>query len=428
MCFPRYREAGAVPGTQSCPLTASTAKGGMATYFCTSSSGVSRIERYCSTVPKNLGACESTPHPIAIGTANKSLAETDLEGADGLLSLKRFYNSSEAAGQGEMLGGAWRSGFESKVVASSEGASVYRPDGRIFHFSGRGSAYVADGDVNDTLVRVSGTPGGWHYVDMSAGRVEAYDTAGRLTRLTRHDGRSLTLTYSTADTPAEIAPGADYLIAVTDPFGRALRFYYDDSKRLRAAVDASGHAYGYAYDANANLAAVSTPDGHHKTYSYNESTQTGGEHLPGALTGIADSTHGRVASYSYAQGRATGELRLADAGTPVDNYQIVYDRYTGYDEGSGATHASGQSTVIDPLGTRRVHTFAQVLGVTRGTGVSQPGGSGCAASSSHVAYDARGNVSRRDDFNEHRSCMAYDARNRESLRSKACTRTPIAVQ
>lgn len=414
VCFPRFRDTGAIPGTKSCQLTASTASIGLGSFYCTA--GISYIEEYCGTIPKDLGHCESTPHPIGIGTANKSLVEEDLRGIDGFLQLKRYYNSSAAAGPGEMFGDVWRSNFEAKVVEGGARASVYRPDGRIIFFTFRRGSLVPDDDISDTLVAQTEPYKGWRYTDSTAGWTEEYDAAGRLQAITRRDGRRLTLGYSTADTPSTTAPGAGYLIAVTDPFGRSLRYSYDESKKLRAVVDPAGNAFGFKYDDSGNLAAVSFPDGHQRLYAYNESSHTGGNSLPGALTGISDDSRGRLATYVYAGGRAVSEHLTGQAGAPVEAYSIAYDRFVGFDESTEETFQIGQSTVTDPLGSQRVYSFAQVLGVTRGTGVSQPGGSGCAAASSQIAYDARGNVARRDDFNQHRTCMAHDDKNRESAR------------
>ena len=63
-----------------------------------------------------------------------------------------------------------------------------------------------------------------------------------------------------------------------------------------------------------------------------------------------------------------------------------------------------------PNGSEVGLTATAVLGVDstqgslRSAGFSQPAGSGCAASSSAIAYDANGNKASEDDFNGHRSC------------------------
>jgi YD repeat-containing protein len=57
---------------------------------------------------------------------------------------------------------------------------------------------------------------------------------------------------------------------------------------------------------------------------------------------------------------------------------------------------------------------------------SQPAGSGCSASTSHLAYGANGNVASEDDFNGNRVCHAHDlARNLETARVEGLANTAI---
>lgn len=65
-----------------------------------------------------------------------------------------------------------------------------------------------------------------------------------------------------------------------------------------------------------------------------------------------------------------------------------------------------------------------VNGLPMMTSQSQPAGSGCAASSSSMEYDANGNVSRRDDFNGKRQCHSHDlGRNLEVIRVEGLEQT-----
>ncbi|MBW8364699.1 MAG: RHS domain-containing protein [Rhizobium sp.] len=162
----------------------------------------------------------------------------------------------------------------------------------------------------------------------------------------------------------------------------------------------TGGTITYGYDAQNNLISVQYPDGKTKTYLYENPI------FPHALTGIVDENGDRYAIYRYdSQGRADDE----DHGGSVDHYNLAY-----------TTDASGtpvSTTVTDPLSTQRTYNFQTILGVVKSTGVSQPGGSGCSASSSAITYDPNGNVASRADFNGHKTCYAYDlARNLETAR------------
>jgi YD repeat-containing protein len=419
VCFPLYRATGAVPGTPTCPLTASTASVGLGNTQCTANFGAtSSIPRYCGTVTKDLGKCPATPYPISLGTANKTLVDTDYK-HDGLLSFTRRYNSTPAAATGTTIGRSWRWAFESRVLTTSTGAAVYRPDGRIVYFTQGATSFTADTDVNDQLLRqpATGTLTGWRFHDQSRGHIEVYDASGRLTRVTRTDGRSLALTRSTSATSTSVAPGPDYVIGVVDDFGRGLSFIYNASGQAVRLTVPDGTTVAFGYDASGNLNKVTYPDGRIKTYHYNEAAFNASVSQRYALTGITDESGTRTTNYFYdAKGRAVREQLLAQSGVPVNEYNISYDSFVGFDATSGNVVTTGQSTMRDPLGSQYTYTFSAIQGATRVIGASKPGGAGCLATSNALSYDANGNVALRDDFNGSRECKAYDlTRNLETV-------------
>src|SRR4029450_5165238 len=84
------------------------------------------------------------------------------------------------------------------------------------------------------------------------------------------------------------------------------------------------------------------------------------------------------------------------------------------------------ATVSDPLLTQRTFTFANLLGVNRLPGVSQPAGAGSAAASRGLTYDAQANVTSRTDFNHNKICYAYDlSRNLETKRVEGLTSSAV---
>ena len=150
------------------------------------------------------------------------------------------------------------------------------------------------------------------------------------------------------------------------------------------------------YDAANNLTSVTYPDNKVRTYHYEDSR------FPNNLTGITDENGNRYATWSYdAQGRAITSEHAGGA----DKVTLTYN--------------TGNTVVTDAIGTARTKNLTTVLGVVKSTGSSQPGGSGCGASSSALSYDGNGNVSSRKDFNGYLTSYSYDlTRNLETQRKE----------
>jgi YD repeat-containing protein len=430
LCFPLYRAIGAIPGTPECPRTAATADVGLGTFACTASSGATiHIPRYCGTPPKELAPCASTANPIAIGTANKWLKEVDaLEDTDSP-ALTRHYNSSAMAHPGRMHGRYWRSGFETSVRLTSAGAAVTRPDGRTIYFTQTSGVYRPDADINDRLTRIpaTGTQTGWLYTDAALGTTGQYDfTTLLMTRLTYANGQSYSLTYSTATTPVNVAPAADYLIAVTNHLGRTLNITYDSATRLANKVTLpDGSAITYAYNSDKLLTQATYADATFRKYAYNEAAFNGGTNQPHLLTGIVDENASRYINYLYnAQGQAVAEQLLAQPGSPIGLNTLSYESMVGYNSATQSSSTTGRTVLTDALGSQYAYSFAAIQGVARVIAVSQPGGAGCAAASSAISYDANGNKASEDDFNGKRVCYVHDpARNLPSVRVEGLANT-----
>ncbi|NOT12104.1 MAG: hypothetical protein HOP23_09785, partial [Methylococcaceae bacterium] len=128
---------------------------------------------------------------------------------------------------------------------------------------------------------------------------------------------------------------------------------------------------------------------------------------PNALTGIIDENGVRYATYKY---DANGKAISSEHAGGVEKYSMAFS-------------ADGRSTAItDPLGSVRTTHFATILGVVKPTGTDQPGGSGCAAASNNITYDANGNIASRTDFNGHRTNVVFDlVRNLETSRTEGLT-------
>lgn len=417
ICFPLYRKAGAIPGTGiTCDLTASTANVGLGNFFCTAEPD--RIERYCGTlaVPNSCGKGTSPDvgHPIDTSNGNKHLTERDFTGS-GLFPLvfERYYNSSPFHVQDGALGKTWRSNWDRVIQRNNKVARAIRPDGTIFYYALIGTKWVTKADITDSLVEINDATGrtsGWKLHSAEDDIDEAYDAKGKLLSVSARNGQKHTVTLSAISTPRAIAPAPGYPIQVADTFGRTLTFTWDSSGRLSTMKDAVGTVYTYEYDASSRLTKVTFADGAdtpgarlERIFLYNEQTLTDNTILPNALTGIVDENGTRFASYSY---DASGAAVQTSYASGVDQYAVSYN--------------GTQSTVTDPRGSDRIYTFAKVLGAPRLTGISQPGGAGCSASSSKITYDGNGNVASRTDFNGIKTAYTYDLnRNLETTRTEA---------
>ena len=385
--------------------------------------------------PKNAGPCCSpggplfVGNPINAGTGNKYQIETDYSAAGSFpLTFQRHYNSVQGIALARVgnrwlpsarLGNRWRSTYDRAITlqggTASDLATAYvdRPDGRTRFFNytaggvavpltyaAGGAVWTPDADIDDRLVRNadgSGNTIGWLYIVANDDSTESYGASGDLLSITDRAGRTQTLTYSDATISVSIAPGAGYPIVVTDYVGRQMHFTYDARGRQNSLTDIAGRLFQFSYDAAGNLVYVAFPDGTTRSYVYNEAANTSGTNLPAALTGIVDQNRARFVTFKY---DTLGRAYSSEHGGGVDRYTIDF----------------AHNQVTDPLLVTRSYSFTPILGVTKGAGVSQPCNT-CDNGSNFVTYDSSGNVSSRTDFNDKKTCYAYDlSRNLETAR------------
>ncbi|AEM50359.1 RHS repeat-associated core domain-containing protein [Stenotrophomonas maltophilia] len=233
--------------------------------------------------------------PINTSTGNFYRQETDFESPSGLM-FRRFYNSSPRA-PGSSLGPQWRHLFDRRleVLASNTGAAgeytfirAIRPDGSSERFTRTSSGWTVDADVADVLVdREAGTG---YALQLAANRqTEIYDATGLLKEVYDAAGKKLlSLQYSDATTPADVAPVAGLLLTVGDASGRTLRFKYDVSSRLTTMMLPDGASQTFGYNPAGQLASVTYPDATSKGYIYNETANSPTVAGTSFLTGIVD--------------------------------------------------------------------------------------------------------------------------------------------
>jgi YD repeat-containing protein len=334
-------------------------------------------------------------NPIHSGTGNKTQQIEDYSDSGAFLTLTRSYNSTSTEDNG--IGIGWNFNWKEYAVSQAPTyAYVTRPGGKKYLFKLNVATWIPDADVTDQLQRVADANNattGWRYLT-AEGDIEVYDASGNLVSLTNRVGQTWTLTRTGTT------------MSVADPFGHTLVFGYD-AQNNRTVTSPNGGIYTYRKDSNNNLASIAYPDGTTQQYLYEDAR------FPHSLTGIIDENGNRYASWSYdAKGKANASW----------HGDTLYADKTSL---SYVTDANGNpvtTTVTDALNTARIYNFQTILGVVKSTGQSQPGGSGCGASSSAVTYDANGNVASRTDFNGNRTDYSYDlSRNLETSRTEGLT-------
>ncbi len=367
--------------------------------------------------------CESVGNPINPAQGNKTLVEVDFRSpkVDGL-TVVRYYNNAgfyrgtpSGTPSTPTAADFWRTSYDRRLfpIANrpSTIASVQREDGSVQYFSPTGQElHNISGGANrlDKLVDAGGTTVGWRYTTASKD-VELYDAAGALQSIALHTGMMHTLAYSNASTPPAVAPYPGLLIGVTDSLGRAISFTYDAQGRRATLVDPLGQQYVYSYDGVGNLWKVTYPDLTTRTYVYGEAVNncSGGGGCSYALmrwtlTGIVDENGKRYATYVY---NSTG--------------RAVRSVHAGGADGVGVAYSTNKATITDALGTIRTTTYQDVSGVIKTAVIAQPCVTpGCAGTVTRTfTYDNYGNVASQTDFNNKKTCYAYDTtRNLETAR------------
>ncbi|WP_439535383.1 DUF6531 domain-containing protein [Methyloversatilis sp.] len=428
------------------PLCASTESFSYSTGLC-----VPHASEAASSSKKSGVSCPSLSNPVALGSGNKFLRQQDIQ--SGPIDFSRTYNSlSTRAGYTELitgspsvvmpLGAGWTFDYQQQIRLPSSSTTTawsIREGGRVLTFQLSGSTWNAEADVSDRLIELKNSSGvrtGWRYWDAAEERAETFDALGKLESVRERDGTVRTVTYSdgtdgsvsgnggfvldASGNPTTTVLPAGRLLRVQDSQGQKLTFGHDVSGRIVKVTNSAAQSVRYGYDAANQLTTVTYPDSTVRTYHYNEAAHTGGANLPGALTGITDENGARFATYEYnSDGRAIGESLAGGADAATLAYTQNINRNVT------------QTVVTDALGTARTYSFATQFGVTRSTGVSQPGGPGCGAASSAITYDGNANVASRTDFAGNKTCYGNDlARNLETVRveglgaADACPATP----
>ncbi|MCE4353561.1 polymorphic toxin type 34 domain-containing protein [Xanthomonas hortorum] len=340
--------------------------------------------------------------PINTATGNFYRQETDYENPSGLM-FRRFYNSS-ASVTSSTMGKQWRHLFDRKLeiqrstsaATDTQSINAHRPDGGSLIFQLIGGVWKTSSDYSETLVeRPDGA--GFALAISATQQTEIYDAKGLLQEVYDKAGQRIyLLTYSLPDATGA---GGGILQSVADRSGRQLIFDYDSAARLAGVTLPDKGKIVYSYDAAGYLASAKYSDEKSIGYIYNESNYTGGNNLPGVMTGVIDEKGVRYETITYQSSRKATSASFADG---VDTTKIDYNAYS--------TNGIVDSAVIGPLGTRSGLTFVDAAtGAIRLAGAGTPCGTQCNQSYKAITYDANGYVASTTDFQGNKSQTSFDS-------------------
>jgi YD repeat-containing protein len=294
------------------------------------------------------------------------------------------------------------------VAPTLKTAVLSRGGGQILSFSGNGmGVFTAPANRNDTLISIPG--GGYRYTDPVSGVQEVYNPAGQLTRLVNAQGKFLNFIYTSG-----------LLTFIQDSDGKVIRFTYASAgggsaePRINQVTDTVGRTITAGYDSGGNLATLTWQDSKLRQFLYENTS------FPWALTGVTDENSTRYATFGYdSEGRAisteytggVGHYSVTYGQGPTVSVVDTYDAGTNVLNRTRSWQIPSNPVLTTPNGATADMGVQNQFGAPAVTTMSQPAGSGCAASTSAMTYDANGNVASKDDFTGRRSCYAYDSKN-----------------
>ncbi len=216
---------------------------------------------------------------------------------DAVFSLDRWYNSRLQTARDVGKGWVTGLGYDVRLTGlSSSNTRFYTPSQHIVLFDTTGSGpFAATNDSGYDLTQVSG---GWSLDAGPEGRTYAFDTGGKLKKITDLDsGLSERFDYTSAG-------GQDRLSAVYGPRETATRFSYNGNGQIIEADNpASQHGY-YGYTGS-KLSSATRPAGPQTIYTHDAGDRLNGATRPGYALTVTYDAQGRAATLSETRSGVT---------------------------------------------------------------------------------------------------------------------------
>jgi YD repeat-containing protein len=345
--------------------------------------------------------------PVSPSSGSTIVTENDFVSGDEIPMLfSRTYRSRALVKPDSGFGSSWFHNWQRQLGLASVNSSTpqviaYRDDGDAATFSKSAGTWRS---VDGKRLSLSQGQSTWTLTDLTTGTIESYSAQGILLSVSLHGGNLITLTYSDANTPSNVAPSSGLLIAITEHAPMSLNSFwdvtvslsYDVKWRITQMTDSIGGVTQYGYDENDNLTSVTWPDGNVRRYAYADPRFTS------ALTDIVDETGSRISTWTYdSQGRVTS-VNHPDT---TRNVGFAYD-------GSATQVSYGQKTLA--------MTFAPSGNMVRPTTTTS------ATGTASTTWDASGNLQSQTGVSGIDRSIVYDDAGRPTrVARKGLTGTTI---
>jgi RHS repeat-associated protein len=346
-----------------------------------------------------VGQGSSYPVNTATGTFWHSFTDLATPGRGIPLMLRRTYVSANAASDG-MFGHGWSSSYDTHLTldpATGE-VSVHQSDGSQVAFVPTG-----DGGFSPIQPRILATlsedANGVYTFVRERRLTMKFSSAGLLTSISDLSGNATTLGYDdhnrlhTVTDPsgrtylfAYSDPDTSHASSVTDDAGRSVRYSYTNGD-LTSVTDPTGKTWTFGYDANHRLTTMLDPA---QQSSANPTLLTNAYDATGRVTAQSD-FDGNTTTFDYTSIAGATKITSPEGRVTVDYYTNGLRTKTTV--GYGTSDAITTSYGYDPT----------VEGVNAATETINGH-----AVTTHIDYDARGNVTKVTDPLGRTTSYGYD--------------------
>ncbi len=309
-------------------------------------------------VCRRITESECRGNPVGVLNGCKIETVTDVAQPDGLNFSRRYEShgfafrpvNDPASAIPSGMGDYWRHNFAIELIPTPSSsftlAAVQRANGKVWYFDKSGEQSAP---VHGVGARLKAKSNGDWILTTADGHRERFDSTGRLRSVKGPGTPKRELTWSTAQTPANVAPGPGYLLTVTSIFGHRISIRYNDNGLIKRVTDSSGVLHQYFWDVDRRLVAVKAAGLIRYQYHYEN------EQFPQALTGVTDGEGNRFSTFEYdSAGKAIASSR---ADTGLGPQEETRFQRTGRDVSvltpGGRENVSFSDGYADPRITRR---------------------------------------------------------------------------
>lgn len=266
---------------------------------------------------------------------------------------------------------------------------AYRPNGSDLHFVEENGEFVALANRNWRMTKeldANSEQIGW--ILRVDGRIERYDTAGRILRVENEQDQGISYTYG---------ENGIRQTAIADDSGNSISLSYTD-ETLTQITRNDGSVYQFSYNDNGLLQSITFPGSNtpQRIFRYEDSR------FPNALTGVTDEAGKVYSTYAYDdQGRA-----------------IRTEHNSGAESVDVAYVDDNTRRLTNALGKQTTYRYSDVGGTKRITTVQGEASANCAAANKAYTYDANGFVASEADWEGNVTTYTRDNLGRELTRTE----------